>query len=128
VNVSDVDSANFDTGSLTVSLTANATADDRLEILHEGFGANQIGLVGEFILFAGITIGKFSGGVGTTALVIDLFDKATPTAVKELARNITFRTLGTTPSTSPRTVQSLLNDGDGGTSAAVSKTINVVDL
>ncbi len=34
--VSDADSANFDTGTLTVNFTAGGTANDRLEIRNQG--------------------------------------------------------------------------------------------
>ncbi|MEI8383067.1 MAG: integrin alpha, partial [Planctomycetota bacterium] len=44
--VSDADSANFDTGALTVTLTANAESTDRLEIRNQGEGVGQIGVSG----------------------------------------------------------------------------------
>src|SRR5439155_1061559 len=37
--VTDADSANFDTGTLTVDFTAGGSADDRLEIRNEGAGS-----------------------------------------------------------------------------------------
>ncbi|ROZ61403.1 beta strand repeat-containing protein, partial [Ramlibacter sp. WS9] len=46
MTVADPDSANFDTGTLTVSLTANGTASDQLAISNDGVGAGQIGVSG----------------------------------------------------------------------------------
>ena len=43
--VSDVDSADFDTGTLTVSFTAGSdSAEDVLAIRNQGTGAGQIGV------------------------------------------------------------------------------------
>src|SRR5262249_7222306 len=44
--VADVDSPDFNTGTLTVDYTANGSSDDRLEILNQGNGAGQIGVSG----------------------------------------------------------------------------------
>ena len=64
--VSDVDSANFDTGTLTVDYTGGGTADDRLEIANQGNGPGQIGVSGTTVSFASTPIGTFAGGSGTT--------------------------------------------------------------
>jgi Domain of unknown function (DUF4347) len=54
--VSDVDSANFNTGKLTVRFSANGTNDDRLIIRNEGTGATQINLDGREISMAAIKL------------------------------------------------------------------------
>ena len=69
----------------------------------------------------GDAIGPFTG---TTMLVVTFNSAfATPDAVQALLRQLTFRTTATTPPLV--TVTATLTDGDGGTSAVVSKSINV---
>ena len=124
--VTDPDSANFDTGTLTINLTANAQTTDLLEIRNQGIAAGQIGVSGSNVTFAGTIIGTFTGGTNLTPLVVTLNANATPTAVRNLLRNITFRSTSPTPSTLARTVQITLTDGDNGTSNLPTKLINVV--
>ena len=121
----DADSANLDTGSLIVELTANGTTDDRLEIRNEGTGTGQIGVSGSNVSFGGTTIGTFSGGMGTAPLVVALNANSSPAAAQALMRNISYQNASASASTSPRTVQFTLTDGDGGTSNAETETINV---
>ncbi|WP_082573296.1 beta strand repeat-containing protein [Nocardioides sp. Root614] len=106
--VADVDSANLATGTLTVSFTAGGAAEDRLAVA------------------GGTTIGTVVGGTnGTTPLVITLNTTATPTAVQTLLRSITYANVSNNPSTAARTVRFVLTDGDGGTSAPVTRGIAI---
>ena len=95
-----------------------ASAEDRLEIRNEGTGAGQIGVSGANVTFGGTTIGTFTGGTGTTPLVVTLNASATPAAAQALVRNVTYRNVSENPSTATRTARFVLTDGDGGTSAA----------
>ncbi|UBF29711.1 FG-GAP-like repeat-containing protein [Kovacikia minuta CCNUW1] len=122
----DSDSTDFDTGKLTVNFSANGTADDRLAIRNQGSSTGQISVSGNTVSYGSSQIGTFTGGTdGTTPLVITLNASATPTAVSALLQNLTYTNVSENPSTSPRTVQLVLTDGDGGTSTAATKTINV---
>ncbi len=123
--VGDVDSANLDTGTLTVSLSAGGQPEDRLEIRNQGTGAGQIGVSGATVTFGGTTIGTVAGGSGTTPLVVTLNGNATPAAVQALVRNVAYRNVSDNPVTSNRTVRFVLTDGDGGTSAAVTRAVSV---
>jgi len=124
--VADGDSPNFDTGTLTISFTANGAAEDRLTIISTGTGAGQISVAGAAVSYQGTQIGTFTGGTnGSTPLVITLNASATPTATQALAEAIAYSDVSNAPSTAARTVQFVLTDGDGGTSAAVTATINV---
>ncbi|RNL63791.1 tandem-95 repeat protein, partial [Nocardioides marmoriginsengisoli] len=123
--VADVDSANFATGTLTVSYSAGGQAEDRLAVRNQGTGAGQIGVSGANVSYAGTTIGTFTGGTGTTALVITLNASATPAATQALVRNVTYRNVSENPSTVTRTARFVLTDGDGGTSGAATRTITV---
>ena len=122
--LAELDTAAYPGGSLTAALIANGTADDRLEIRSAGTNDNQINLAGGDVNFGPNLIGSFSGGVGTSALVISLNSNATPAAVQELLRSITFRTGGSNPSEARRSVQIAFNDGLGATVGA-SKDIRV---
>jgi hypothetical protein len=124
--VADVDSTNFDTGTLTVSFTAGSdAAEDVLSILNQGTGAGQIGVSGSNITYSGTIIGTFTGGSGSN-LVITLNSNATPTAVTALVKNITYENTDTAaPTTGVRTVRYILTDGDGGTSANYDTTVAV---
>ncbi|MBO9523325.1 MAG: tandem-95 repeat protein [Nocardioidaceae bacterium] len=123
--VTDVDSANFGTGTLTADFSAGGQAEDRLEIRHQGTAAGQIGISGADVTFGGVTIGTFTGGTGTTPLVVVLNLNATPAAAQALLRNITYRDIAASPVTAGRTVRFVLTDGDGGTSAPATRSITV---
>jgi VCBS repeat-containing protein len=123
--VTDADSLNFDTGTLTASISANGDANDRLEIRNQGNGSGQIGVSGTTVNYGGTAIGTLTGGVGTTPLVVALNANATPAATQALVQNLTFRTLGDNPSTATRTIQVVLTDGDGDTSDPATKTVTV---
>ncbi|WP_175517136.1 beta strand repeat-containing protein [Planctomicrobium piriforme] len=124
--VIDADSPDLDTGKLTVSLTANAQGTDVLSIRNQGTGTNQIGVSGGNVTYGGVLIGTFTGGTNKVSLVITFNASATPAAAQALLRNIQFKSTISTPSTLPRTVRVLINDGDNGQSAPVTKTINFV--
>ncbi len=124
--VTDVDSANFDGGELVVEFTLGGTANDRLQINHEGFGSGQIGIVGSAVRYENVEIGTFSGGTdGLTPLVISLNAAATPVATEALARNITYRNVSDGPATDARQVRMYVHDDDGAASLVARKDINV---
>ena len=125
----DVDSANFDTGTLTVDFLAGGTADDRLAIRHQGTGAGQVGVSGSNVSYEGTVIGTFSGGTnGSTPLVITFDADADQDAVQAVLRNITYANVSDDPSAAARTVRFVLTDGDGGTSNVDTATINLIPV
>jgi Ca2+-binding RTX toxin-like protein len=126
--VTDIDSPNFNNGSLTVRFTTGGSADDRINIRNEGTGATQINLDGREIYYGSNLIGNFIGGIGTESLVISLNTNATPERVQALLRNITYVNVSQNPSTSNRTVEVVLNDGNNGISTAITKTIAVAKV
>jgi hypothetical protein len=123
-SVTDVDAASYNNGSVTVTLTANGHADDRLEIRSTGSNTNQINVSGSDVLYGTNVIGSFAGGVGLTPLTVNLNTNATVAAVQQLIRNITFRTSANVSSLATRTASVGLNDGVGFTGAA-TKAIRV---
>ena len=127
VTVIDLDSADFDTGSLVVSFVAGSdSAEDVLAIRNEGVGGGQIGVSGSNITYGGVTIGTFAGGSGGTNLIVTFNSSATPAAAQALIRNITYQNTDTdNPTTGARTVRFELTDGDGGSSGPHDTTITV---
>ncbi len=125
--VSDVDSSDFDTGTLTVAFAGGEdTAEDVLSIRDQGAGATNITVAGNAVSYGGTQIGTFTGGTGVTDLVITLESAADATAVSALLQNITYENTDTdNPTTGNRTVRYVLTDGDGGTSANYDTTVAV---
>ena len=111
-------SANFDTGTLTVSFAAGSdSAEDVLAIRNEGSGAGQISVSGGNVSYGGTLIGTFTGGSGGANLIVTFNSNTTPAAAQALLRNVTYHNTDTTaPTTGARTVRFVLTDGDGGTS------------
>ncbi|MBD1835364.1 DUF4347 domain-containing protein [Cyanobacteria bacterium FACHB-472] len=119
--VSDPDSANFGGGTLTVSYTTGGSPSDQLSI---GKNSN-IFVRDSTIYYEEFPIGTItSNGSNGSNLVINLDDNAAPIVTEELLRSITYSNTSDNPIAS-RTVQFVLTDGDGGTSTAATKTINV---
>ena len=125
--VADVDSTNFDTGTLTISIPSGGdSAEDVLSIRNQGTGAGQIGVSGSTVTYGGVTIGTFTGGSNGSNLVITFNSSATPTAVTALVKNVTYaNTDAASPTTGARTVRYVLTDGDGGASANYDTTVTV---
>ena len=128
-SIIDPDLVDFEDGVLTVSLTANASADDRLEIRNQGVGANKVGVIAEAVTFRGLVIGTFLGGTSVSEPFEILFNAtANQAAVQALVRSLTFKNVSDAPSTLVRTVALHLTDGDGGSSVTVTKSINITSV
>ncbi|HBR50076.1 MAG TPA: hypothetical protein DEA71_08315, partial [Nitrospira sp.] len=124
-NVSDLDSTNFDTGTLTITISANPSVDDRVELLNTGMGAGQIGVSGTNVYYGGTLVGTQAGGIGSVPFVVTFNANADAAIVGEVMANIRFWVAGDAPSTATRTIEAVLTDGDGGTSLTASKQITV---
>lgn len=123
--IGNTTSPNFDTGNLTVSITANVESTDLLGIRNQGTGAGQIGTSAGHVLYGGIDIGIYAGGDGINPLIIAFNDAATPAAAQALLRNLTYVSTSDNPGTATRTVQVTLVDDQGNVSLPVSKSISV---
>ena len=128
--VSDLDSADFNGGNLSVAIVSNrVSTEDNLSVLNQGTGAGQIGVSSATVTYGGVGIGTFVGGSGTDNLVITLNGSATPAAVQALVRNLTYiNSNNAEPSTSTRTVRVTLNDGSGGTGANSDVAVTVTGV
>jgi hypothetical protein len=117
----DPDSTDFEGGVLSVTISNNATADDRLLIQ-----SATTSVSGSDVIYDSQVIGTFTGGSGVTPLIVTLNANATRDVAEALVRSIAFQTLGDAPSTAVRTVSFKITDGDGGTSNTANKTVTVL--
>jgi hypothetical protein len=127
--VVDADSSDFAGGTLTVALTVNADAEDRLDVRSFGSGAGQISVSGTQVAYEGTVIGRYAGAVSAGApLVVYLGSGATPAAVQALLRAVVYRNVAASdPANLDRVAQVTLSDGHGGASMPVGQTIRVHD-
>ena len=120
--VNDIDSVDFNGGSLTVHFAANGAAEDQLTILRTG----GVTLAGSNVLVGGHVIGTFSGGADGADLVVTFTSGfASPGAISSLIEHIGYSNNTDTPSTLPRTLTFTVDDGDGGTSNSAMVAVNV---
>ncbi len=128
--VSDLDSANFNGGNITVSITANRiNSEDVLSIRNQGNNSDQIGISGSTITYGVNTIGTFTGGTGANDLVISLNANADANAVQALIRNLTYsNTNSSDPTTTSRTLRVTLTDDQGGSSESTEVTVTVTGI
>jgi hypothetical protein len=124
--VSDADSADFDGGQLVVSLPSGGLSTDELTISNVGTLAGQVGVSGVSVTYGGVVVGTFDGGTQGQSLVITFNTKATAAAVQAVGRAVLFRATAATTLRSSRTLRFTLSDGDGGTSAAVEKLLDIL--
>ena len=119
--ITDVDSANFDGGRLTVAVTSGFQAD-QIAILGDGILAVGAGNV---VTVSGTAIGVASGGAygspRTATLTIDLNGAATVALVQTLLRGIFVRDSRIEPVGGTRAIEVTLTDGDGGSSSYTSQ-------
>ena len=122
VMIADADSENLDQGSLVVRLTANAQNSDRFFLGSDALISTNV--MGQ-VLYGGVAVGTLSGGIGPAPLTIRFLGTSSPAIATELARHVYYANLSENPFPNPRTVTLTVNDGDGGTSLAVTKQIVV---
>lgn len=123
--VTDPDSDDFDGAVLTVA-NLNGDVDDRLAIGNSVTASGAISLAGNVVQLNGTPIGTFSGGLGTAPLTVTFNSASTVESALAVVRNVTFQARADEPSTETRSVVFQLTDGDGGTSNAMTKFVNVV--
>ncbi|MCK0070732.1 beta strand repeat-containing protein, partial [Kordiimonas laminariae] len=130
LTITDADSADFDGGDLTISITANQAAEDRLEIDTSGNISLSAGqTAGSTVSVSGTVIGTIDSGAtggSNEDLIISLNSNATPARVQELLREIQYNNADSnTPTDGDRTISITLSDGTGATSNAADVTVNV---
>ncbi|WFU68210.1 VCBS domain-containing protein [Bradyrhizobium brasilense] len=110
--ITDIDSTDFNGGTLTIHFSAGGTSADQLTIHNQGNNAGQIGISGNTVTYGGATIGTFAGGTNGTDLVVSFTSaNATPAAAQALLDDIFYS--NSTSGATTKTIQYTLVDGDG---------------
>ena len=127
-SITDVDSPNFDTGILNVTITQNQTENDRLTIRNQGTANDEIAIDNQNIIFTdnntSTTIGTFES-LGTS-LSVTFNANATQNAVSAVIRNLNFENISDKPALTSKSIRLVITDGDGGTSQAVDHNITII--
>jgi uncharacterized delta-60 repeat protein len=127
--VSDADSADFDGGQLTVTISANGEVDDRLTV-RAGFGVTVSGT--DVFHDAGsgaVLVGTVAGGAGHLSPLIVTFNaNATAASVQAVARQVSFSSVSDNPSGLQRSITTQVSDGDGGSSSTRLRVMNVIPV
>ncbi|MDU9415778.1 retention module-containing protein [Pseudomonas sp. zfem005] len=114
VTLSDVDSPNFNGGSLVVAFTANGTAADQLSVVNQGTGSGQLNVSGSNLRLGSTNIGTIAGGTNGSSLTISFTNNlATLAVVQALIQQIAYANTSDNPSTLDRTLSFTVKDGDG---------------
>ncbi len=119
--VVDVDSANFNRGTLTVSFSAGGTVNDQLSLV-EGVVTIMNGIT---VMFNGNTVANIKGGTAGMPLEFAWTVQATPAAAQAVLRQVAYHNTSGNPDTTPRIIDFVITDGDGGTSNTAQQTVNV---
>lgn len=124
-SITDVDTANYNGGKLTVEIIDSASEEDRLTIASGG----SVQISGSNVSYDGTIIGTFAGGVGVTPLTVTFNENATGWTAGEVLRKLQYRNLADSPLTKPlppRTVRATVTDGAGLTSNQPVGVVNVI--
>lgn len=122
--LTDPDWADFAGGWLTVTLTPDGDADDRLTVV-PGDGVT-VDAATQAVLVDWLPIGVLTGGTGTAPLTIAWNSASTPALMQRVLRRVSFSNVSQDPHVAQRVLSAVLTDGDGGTSVAVTKSVAVV--
>ncbi len=123
-DLADSDATTWNNTTLRVAVLANASSFDRLAIRNQGVLEGQVGVSGNSVTFGGVVVGTFSGGQGSTPLVLNFGPNATFTAVRAVLRNLTYANLSNTPDTRPRFLGLTFTDSTGRTSNLVVRRVS----
>ncbi len=121
VSITDIDSPDFDNGFLQVTATG-FDAFDQLDIITGPVTLSSGVADGSVVSVSGVAIGAVSGINGTT-LQVDFNSSATIARVETLLGSIAVKSTST--DYGYRTVNILLNDGDGGSDTAMVDVVVV---
>ncbi|KMN34425.1 sulfurtransferase [Chromobacterium sp. LK1] len=121
--VTDSDTPNFNSGNLTVHISANGqSSQDVLGVDTSGSVTLSSGTsVGSVVTVGGVSIGVIASngdGVGGHDLIVTFNSNATAARVSTLVAALTYSNSSNDPNTSTRTVNVSVNDGRGGTGSS----------
>jgi|GEM_PF-2736966 len=121
--VDDASSETFSGGSLRVAVISGDASAIAFSIRDQGPGVETVQIDGNKVLFNGVSIGTFAGGVGTP-LVVSFNALATPRAAQALLRSVVLNGTGK-GGFGRRTVKVSVTDDTKRTSIAQFKDIEI---
>ena len=120
--VLDIDSADFDTGTLTLSISSGGIpAEDVLFVRTTA----SVSVSGSDIVVNSVTIGTWAGGTSGNPFVVTFNANATPASVSELMKALVYDNTSQEPTQTARFYSLVVTDGDGGTSNTGTGRIDV---
>ncbi|QKX05081.1 T9SS type A sorting domain-containing protein [Aquimarina sp. TRL1] len=129
--VSDVDSPDFDKGSLYATITSGkVSSEDILSIDISGIISLSGTNAGSNIIVSGTTIGTLNNTIAEgNDLLITFNTHATLNSIQSVLQAITYENINTdNPATNTRNIEITLNDGDGGTSTPSNITVDINNI
>ena len=129
----DADSADFDTGTLTVSIAVNGTTNDQLDLTTttsiERQGNNVVLDPAGVDLVIGTIPGSGAGsGLNGADLVITFNALADASGAQQVMRQVAYVNTSEDPSGLSRTIQFTLTDGDSGSSNQPTISVDVTPV
>lgn len=124
VRIQNVNTSTYDQGQLIVEIGLNGTSDDRLTIQN----SSNVTTSAQNILYNGVVVGTYAGGIGLSPLEIIFNAHATGSIVTDIAEQIAFSNVSEAPSSDARSVEFVLTDGQSGISAPAFKTVHVFSM
>lgn len=127
-DVTDADSADFNGGNLTATVSAGEDPAEDVLSLDTGGAVTLSGTtVGSGVSVDGTIVGTLGNSIAAgNDLVVHFNTNATPARVAVLIQAITYEDAdAAAPTAGARTIDVTVNDGDGGVSAAAGVTVTV---
>jgi hypothetical protein len=121
----DVDSQNFQDGTVRVEVKDNGEAMDELMIVPSEGQDPIVSIVSNSILFNGTPIGQFGGGLGRSPLTINWNASATFDSISQVLRRIGFRNHSDNPSISSRKISLTAWDPLGAASQPMHSIVSI---
>jgi len=126
--VSDIDSADFATGTLTVGFTANAQVGDTIVLPNSnGIMGHEVSTANGEVSYNGTVIGSYTEGDHDTPLVVTFDADATAEAVQYVVRAVRVLHMSDAPSAAVRSLSYALTDGDGGSTSGTATVAVTAD-
>lgn len=123
--VQDLDTTDFNTGKIRVTIVAGVKSRDKLQIAKNGRGGDRLQLKRSGALVIGKqTIGTVTGGEGEARLEITFNSSTSIDVARRVLRSISFRTHR--QDTGTRTLQFIVIDESGNASSPTTRDVTVV--
>ncbi|ETR73398.1 MAG: hypothetical protein OMM_00995 [Candidatus Magnetoglobus multicellularis str. Araruama] len=127
-SVTDIDSPNFANGQLIVDFV-QPNAENLLRIKSQGTDPGTISVTLEEIFWGNQKFASFSGGTGTSPLLINIENTvADAAAIAELIQCITYENMSERPLSGSFDIRFQLLDGDGGISIPQTNLMTIIPV